>query len=344
MMKTRMMNIELLRIVAMFLITLWHFHEWYLLPNIENIDRFTAKFVGISMNFLPFHVNAFVLISGFFGIKSSSKGMVQIYTMCLFYMVLNFALNVYIGNSFDLVKLIFPISHGGWWFINIYFLLLILAPYINLALDQLDRKRWKLLLCSLALIDCYFGFIQHLGTLYNYGYDLMNMITVYIVGRFMSTIYCMKPKMKKSCFLFCFFIFAKVAFYYVGKILNINLILGSNDYCNPLLILAAVYFFFMFWNIKIEKSKWILFFSKSVVGVYLLTSCTITQPMFAEVFSAIYSNLKMIPYSGVISVLLMIIFIFLIVTLVDKVRLLLCSKLNQWLQNKIDFYINAIIK
>lgn len=154
----------------------------------------------------------------------------------------------------------------------------------------------------------------------------------------------MKPKMKKSCFLFCFFIFAKVAFYYVGKILNINLIFGSNDYCNPLLILAAVYFFFIFWNIKIEKSKWILFFSKSVVGVYLLTSCTITQPMFAKVFSAIYSNLKMIPYSGVISVLLMIIFIFLIVTLVDKVRLLLCTKLNQWLQNKIDFYINAIIK
>lgn len=188
-MKTRMMNIELLRIVTMFLITLWHFHEWYLLPNIENIDRFTAKFVGVSMNFLPFHVNAFILVSGFFGIKSSSKGMVQIYTMCLFYMVLNFALNVYMGNSFDLVKLIFPISHGGWWFINIYFLLLILAPYINLALDQLDRKRWKLLLCSLALIDCYFGFIQHLGTLYNYGYDLMNMITVYIVGRFMSTIY-----------------------------------------------------------------------------------------------------------------------------------------------------------
>lgn len=215
---------------------------------------------------------------------------------------------------------------------------------INIALDQLDRKRWKLLLCSLALIDCYFGFIQHLGTLYNYGYDLMNMITVYIVGRFMSTIYCMKPNMKKSCFLFCFFIFAKVAFYYVGKILNINLIFGSNDYCNPLLILAAVYFFFIFWNIKIEKSKWILFFSKSVIGVYLLTSCTITQPMFAEVFSAIYSNLKMIPYSGVISVLLMIIFIFLIVTLVDKVRLLLCTKLNQWLQNKIDFYINSIIK
>lgn len=344
-MKKRMMNIELLRIVAMFLITLWHFNAWYILPNIEKIDSLTAKFVGVSMNFLPFHVNAFILISGFFGIKSSSKGMIQIYTMCLFYMVLNCAMNFFMGNNFDFIKLVFPISHGGWWFINIYFLLLMIAPYINIALEKLDKVKWMLLLCSLFLIDCYFGFIQHLGTLYNYGYDLINMTTVYVVGRFMSTTYCTKPNIKKSCFLFCFFIFVKVAFYYVGKILNVNLIFGSNDYCNPLLILGAVYFFFIFWNIKIYQLKWIPFFSKSVIGVYLLTSCNITQPFFADGFFLIYSYLKIIPYiGGGLSVMLTIVFIFLIITLIDKLRLYICAKLNCWLQNRINLYINAILK
>lgn len=133
----RLLNIELLRIVTMLLITLWHFHAWYILPYVENIDTITQKAVGLTMSFLPFHVNVFILISGYFGIKSSLKGCVQIYTMCLFYVGLDCIFNECLGNEFDFKKLIFPISHGGWWFINIYFCLLLIAPFINRAVNNL---------------------------------------------------------------------------------------------------------------------------------------------------------------------------------------------------------------
>lgn len=344
-MKTRLLNIELLRIVAMLLITLWHFHAWYIMPNIDQIDNVTSHMVGIGMNFLPFHVNAFILISGYFGIKSSNKGLVQIYTMCLFYVFLDFFLSLYLGKQFNLEKLIFPISHGRWWFINIYTLLLLIAPFINKMVEKLTKKEWLLLLISLGLIDCYFGFIQHLGTLYNYGYDLVNMTTVYIIGRFMSTEYCPNPKKSKALLAFSSIMLVKVTLQYVGRFLNIDLIFGSNDYCNPLLILAAVYFFFIFLNIKIQKSKIIPFLSKSVIGVYLLTSLSITQPYMANAYLSVYLCMNKIPFiGGALSVILFLMIIFIVIVLIDKIRLFVCSGINRWLQTKIGSFVNLIIR
>lgn len=344
-MKTRLLNIELLRIVAMLLITLWHFDAWYIMPNIEQIDNTTSHMVGIGMNFLPFHVNAFILISGYFGIKSSNKGFVQIYTMCLFYVILDFILSLYFGKQFGFEKLIFPISHGGWWFINIYTLLLFIAPFINKMVEKLTKKEWILLLTSLGLIDCYFGFIQHLGTLYNYGYDLGNMATVYIVGRFLSTEYCPKPKKSKALLAFSCIIFVKITLQYVGRFLNINLIFGSNDYCNPLLILAAIYFFFIFLDIKIQKSKLIPFFSKSVIGVYLLTSLSITQPYIAKAYLSFYLTMKEIPFiGGALSVILFLMIIFVAIVFIDKIRLFVCSGINRWLQTKIGSFVKLITR
>ena len=70
---SRNLNIELIRIVSMFLIVLGHIF-FIFIPLGQNGSVFFRTIVPHLIFFIPFHVNLFVLISGFCGIKSLMGG------------------------------------------------------------------------------------------------------------------------------------------------------------------------------------------------------------------------------------------------------------------------------
>lgn len=83
------------------------------------------------------------------------------------------------------MEIIFPISHGPWWFMTVYFILILIAPFLEKMFSTFHIKDWYLLMLTVLSLNIYFGHYQHLRIVYIMGYDLMNMVTVYCVGAFL---------------------------------------------------------------------------------------------------------------------------------------------------------------
>lgn len=93
----RQSNAELVRIIAMLMIVIHHFSYHCLYPN--------TKCLGASMDwdelliqfghcFVFIGVNLFILVSGFFGIKTKVKGFLRLYSFIFFYTFLKYLIKV----------------------------------------------------------------------------------------------------------------------------------------------------------------------------------------------------------------------------------------------------------
>ena len=89
----RLLNIELLRIFAMFLICLWHVNGHFL-PLVPTETNHTAGIINNITPYLIFHVDLFVMITGYFGVRNSAKSVVKTCSLVLFYsLILGIAIN-----------------------------------------------------------------------------------------------------------------------------------------------------------------------------------------------------------------------------------------------------------
>ena len=91
--KTRQSNMELLRLVAMFMIVVYH-TVYYRLYDY----RSEAPIFSSLMIILHIGVPLFVLISGYFGIKPSFKGFFKLYSILLFYNLTLYGFRIISGD------------------------------------------------------------------------------------------------------------------------------------------------------------------------------------------------------------------------------------------------------
>lgn len=147
----RQSNMELLRIVAMFLIVLFHcsyksgFEFDYLTINNIIIKSFWM--------FGELGVNLFTLVSGYFLINGRFKGEKVIYLLCqvLFYWLISVAVAIEIGiysieDLKSFILLFFPTITNRYWYVTAYIVLYLFIPWINPFLKQLSQRRFILLL------------------------------------------------------------------------------------------------------------------------------------------------------------------------------------------------------
>ena len=153
-MKVRETEIELLRIVVMILIIITHLAVWGTAKT-ENATILQQTTAEITNAIIRWHVNVFVIITGYFGIKSR-KSMLNIIIMSVFYTWFLYGLQcIFCGYNFSIlriVKSLFFITHCSYWFVQSYLLLIILAPFIN---KLIDKKHIFILLGSFLFIDCW---------------------------------------------------------------------------------------------------------------------------------------------------------------------------------------------
>ena len=132
----RQSNMELLRIVAMFMILVYH-TVYYVFYDYRGESPVFASLMTI----LHIGVPLFVLISGYFGIKPSIKGFLKLYMILLFYNLSLYGVRLIIGDvpfSYkEFVRLCFPFSIGGrWWFFKVYLMLYLVSPILNFVRDK----------------------------------------------------------------------------------------------------------------------------------------------------------------------------------------------------------------
>ena len=110
----RQLNVELMRIFSMLLICLWHVngHFLTLLPNAGSL---VGKTLSLLMPYITFHVNLFVLITGYFGVRHLKRGLLKTSLLVIFYSLVLGALTSYLGGQdFSWTQLCHSlVRHGG---------------------------------------------------------------------------------------------------------------------------------------------------------------------------------------------------------------------------------------
>jgi hypothetical protein len=185
--KQRATNFELLRIVAMVMIVAHHF-----LIATGSVDYSNSSPCGgeAANAFLVCGVNCFVLISGYFGIRTTPKRFAKFLFTILFVAAAEVlfssvtGLAQYFNINYAIHKII-PVFRDSNWFIPSYIGLMAIAPVLNKAIANATLKESAIWTAILTALEIY-AYIFSVTSISSTGYNMMHFIYLYILGDFLK--------------------------------------------------------------------------------------------------------------------------------------------------------------
>ena len=319
--KERNSNFELMRIISMLLIVIGHTLSWGGITG--RTSGITTYFIYIIYALIVVHVNSFVLLTGYY--QSNSKfriiKVINLLLLMLFYRVAFYAFCVLIGWKtfngwymfiFDLL----PLSNFSYWFLNIYIVLYMIAPFLNKLVSSLNKENYKLLL-SIMFIFCAIipritlnSFIDNSA-----GYSLIHFVFMYLVGAYLNKNYNVggdlnriRIKNKSIFYLSLFLVLA--ALKYTINFFGFRLMLyGDSEILKTIGKYLSYFVFFKSINIK---SKIINYIARCVNEVYLIHMNINIRPHLYLLFglSLNYYTYRAIPMAIIISIVIFAIGLF----------------------------------
>lgn len=188
--KRRNPSFEILRVVAMFLIVVWHFlmHGVGQKPvgvSADGASLFNLCSMELAGCLAKVSTNCYVLISGYFLIMSVKPKWPKIpktWAPIVFYSVTIFGLFVLFSDLKlgwgDFGKSLMPLYFDRYWFATRYVALIALAPFLAMMVQGLSKRLYVVLLCILAVIN--FDFL--LGNDLSGNNSLLWFIFLFFVG------------------------------------------------------------------------------------------------------------------------------------------------------------------
>ncbi len=284
-------------------------------------------------------VNTFILISGWFGIRSRLSRFVEFIFQIYFLEVLLYAMMKVLGLTGTIgidgwIELFF-FRYGTYWFIKAYIVLYIFAPLLNAFVENCSRKQLQFFLISFYVVQTIYGFYINIGWFSN-GYSPMSFMGLYLLARYMRLYPSWFAKFDKSVDITLYFLVSLITAlcslsmtYFFGKV---GTVLFQNS-C-PLMIISSVYFFLYFTKISFQNNyvNWV---SASCFAAYLVhCSPFIFYPYYINIIKCWFEKESIAPFLLYTSGLIAFFFIFSI--LFDKVRIMvwkflcgLCSQIKQ---------------
>lgn len=271
-------NIELLRLVLLFMIVVHHgltpglrlgdmLH--YSFPIIQDNDLLPACLIN---SFCIIGVNTFILISGYYGIKTTKSKFLNLLCQMFFYVLL-FSVPVFLiqGNVGKSLSSFLLFSDSRYWFITDYMILMVLAPGINLFFEKSSSREQRLYTLALLLVSCYLGFLWHFEANVN-GYTVFQFITLYSTGMYLKNNPIHLDKIPAIViYVLCSLVITALMMFF-HKTGHDSWAWIMTYYNNPVLVISAIAFFFIFKNMKIDDVR-INHISSSSLAIYLF-SCS----------------------------------------------------------------------
>ncbi len=156
---TREPSIELLRVIAMLMVTALHALLHGGMLDKYNLGIGYILFWSIkSLSYVS--VNIFVLISGYFMIKSSAKPSriiklaIQVWTFSIGCAVISHFVFERSFSLHDLAKILLPLTGGTYWFASAYAVMILLVPILNKFIFTLNRTSHLRVLALLIAVFC----------------------------------------------------------------------------------------------------------------------------------------------------------------------------------------------
>lgn len=326
--KNRASNFELLRIIAMFMVLILH-ADFQALGAPDKIELIKHPFAATLKVFFEMAsivaVNVFVLISGWFGIHPSVKG------ICKFvFQVLFFSLGIYIyllivGNvqfSFWGLADCFAMKGGGYWFITSYLCLYILSPVLNAFIENSEKTLYKTVLITFFIFQTVYGFCSSGASFFLRGYSVVSFVGLYLLARYFKC-YVNISKYSRIIYIAIYIICTCVLslIYILATYLDVSAISSRIDlYSNPLVISSALSILLFFSQIKIQ-SRVVNWIGTSSFAVYLLhTNSNVYRSYFIHGIQNITMDYSIL---SLITVIIYLILWFMVPLLLDQIRIIL---------------------
>lgn len=318
-------SIELLRLLCMIFIVAYH-------VMLKTPMWAEAKYRAVS---LVFHVGVpvFILISGYFQIRFNWKSLCRFVGMVVFYVLLLFGLNWYLGEpKGNLFYALTPISHAGFWdlwFIPCYFFLYIISPFYNKFINAISNKELWALVLAMGIINYYFGWLFQAPGLYR-GANLLNFLMIYTIGTMLHRYKEGFVKFKRRgviivCVLFNVIVWAGYSFLPWGREAWFRFFF---NYDGPGTLLNSVLLFMVFAGFSFSN-KTVNSVLKSSFAIYILHANCIVVPLLTGFFyNQFYSRNTL---ATLASVLLFSVVVCLACLLVD----LLLRRVHQFLADNL---------
>lgn len=273
--KERQSNIELLRIVSMWMILILHcFGQGRILANLV---PGTISFIMVwSLEAICYiSVNLFALISGYFLIHSRFRPekLISLWAQVFFWSAVISLLSLLLGwshfsASFTMFT-VFPIIMRPWWYATCYFGLYILSPALRKGLLALSQRQHALLILAGAFLFCLpYDSFNLLG-----GYSLLWLVYLFCVAAYIRRygLFSEVSSVRLLC-IFCIAIVAMVLFRIMVQTNSpdsgfAGLLYQYNSW--PCLM-ASLAVFVVALRIPIPHSRVINMFGSATFGVFLI--------------------------------------------------------------------------
>ena len=281
--KERSSNLELYRIILMFLIVAHHYVICSTLYSEIDYSNLTGNMIFLQFFSLfgKTGINGFTLISGYFMVKQSFsvKRFMKPYLEAKFYYFVFYVIFVLVGLQAFSVKgfiqtFMFEIYQVNADYVGTYIVFFLFTPFLNLLIHAMNKKQYQcLLVLTLVLYTGYSTFFFH--QTYNY---LVWLMVMYLLGGYMQLypnkfwesekiglIGTIVSLVLMAIFvLFVDFIASKYGFIEYDYLMSRgNMILALS---------CAVFSFIYFKNLKMKQNKLINRIAASTFGVLLIHS------------------------------------------------------------------------
>ena len=355
----RKSNFELLRIISMLMIIGHHLvlHSDFCFSTVDvyiTTGQIIQLINSIWITFLKIigkvGVDIFILISGYFLINLNIKKLLKIVFQAMFYSIVLYCTTKYneIFRDAIIQNIIAPLDN--WWFIQTYFVLCFLSPFINRLLKSLNKNEYILLLIVLFMINV----IQPTLGLVVSNFDRDNVSTfifLYALGRYIK-LYSKNYYSKKKLLIICAFVLLTTVFLNVVEPIVASYIDYSSFFKpefakegNLFVITISVIIFIIFKQIDIKSNMLINTISKTTLGVYLIHEYNyLREIIWIKMFkNNLFQNSPfLIPYS-----ILQIFIVFVLCSIIEYIREILIENRIDGIFSKIsdllNIYLNKII-
>lgn len=266
-------------------------------------------------------VDCFVLISGYYGIRATRKGLTNYVLWCLSASLLVWAAECvwrgqFLGNGLWTAVRVF--SATDLWFVPAYLALYLLSPVLNGGWTALTRHRRYLFLAGLVFLNVYLGWWCG-GRMNPFGYNVMQLVFVYFIGRLLADEKAVLSRIRSCGWLLLYFLFTACIF---GSAFVFNSRMAY-AYNAPAVLLSAVSFFMFFACMPERHIPWVNWVASSAFMVYLLHKSPGVWKLQRDCLLDMRSNLSGMQF--VLGCIALALAVFVASVLIDKVRIALTN-------------------
>ena len=358
--RIRNSNIELLRIICMFMIVIHHFMAhgglWMLAPSTNKIV------VNFFMPFGKVCFDAFVAISCWFLVKSSFKGIrfLKIWLQVFFYNVVFSVLTVLMQNSdgtvgiMEIIGSFLPMIGNSHGFAAAYLVFYLFLPILKKLQDGLTKKQTGYILFVLGATQV---IIPIIGYVISYTQPMQSEFLLFVFVYFLAyylqnwpikLLKSMGVKLILLTLILTILVGNNILSMYRGGYIFSFIMTTSSTEFSILNIMAGFLLFMIFNQIKIPNSKAVNFVASTTFGVLLLHDHNYFRTIFWSFFKNLFvwETLQPLFFIGVILVVSCC--VFLIGTVIDTIRqycleswLLKCKSMVR-IAEKIEAFTNMM--